>query len=140
MAEALPHVLLAFNAITVALLLSALTAIRSGRRDLHKRLMLGAVLVGVLFVAAYILQTSLVGHRRFPGDDWVRTFFLVLLATHTVLAVAVVPLVFRALYLGLKSRFSEHRRIVRFAFPIWLYVAVTGAVIYWMNNHLRPPT
>jgi putative membrane protein len=70
----------------------------------------------------------------------VRTFFLVLLATHTVLAVAVVPLVFRALYLGLKSRFSEHRRVVRFAFPIWLYVAVTGAVIYWMNNHLRPPT
>lgn len=129
----------ALNAAIAALLLAALAAIRAGRRDTHRRLMLSAVSLGVAFIGLYVLQTSLAGgHRRFPGDDWVRTLFLWVLATHTALAVAVVPLVARTLQLALGERFAEHRRLVRVTYPVWLYVALTGLFIYWMNNFVRP--
>jgi len=134
----LPHVNGALNAGITALLIAALVAIRRGRRETHRRLMLSAVSLGTLFIGLYVIQTSLSGHRRFPGDDWVRTFFLWVLSTHTVLAVAVVPLVARTLYLALGERFAEHRRIVRVTYPVWLYVALTGLFIYWMNNFVRP--
>jgi putative membrane protein len=129
----LPHAIGALNGVC------GLVAIRRGNRRMHPRLMVGAFAVGAVFLVLYVLQVSLLGHRRFPGDDGVRTFFLAVLATHTVLAVAVVPLVLRALYLGLKARFAEHRRLVRITYPVWLYVSATGAIIYWMNYHLRPP-
>lgn len=128
----------ALNAAIAALLLAALAAIRAGRRDLHRRLMLTAVSLGVGFIALYVVQTGLAGHRRFPGDDWVRTVFLWVLGSHTLLAIAVVPLVARTLQLALGERFAEHRRIVRITYPVWLYVALTGLFIYWMNNFVRP--
>jgi putative membrane protein len=136
--ELLPHVNGALNAAITGLLIAALVAIRRGRRETHRRLMLSAVSLGTLFIVLYVVQTSLVGHRRFPGDDWVRTLFLCILTTHTVLAVAVVPLVARTLQLALRERFAEHRRIVRVTYPVWLYVALTGLFIYWMNNFGRP--
>ena len=134
----LPHVNGALNVVEVALLVAALTAIRSGRRDLHRRLMLAAVGVGVAFLAGYGLQSLLLEHRRFPGDDWVRAAFLAILGSHELLAVVTVPLVWRALFLARRSRFDEHRRWVRVAWPVWAYVAVTGVLIYWMNNFVRP--
>jgi uncharacterized membrane protein YozB (DUF420 family) len=137
--QVLPHLNGALNGLITVLLVCAFVAIRRGRRDLHPKLMLSAVIAGALFLVFYVVQFSLVGHRRFPGDDAVRTIFLVILTTHTVLAVAAVPLVLRALSLGLRQRFAEHRRIVRISYPVWLYVSVTGVLIYWMNNHLRPP-
>ena len=139
LSEALPHLNGGLNGLITVLLVCAFVAIRRGRRDLHPKLMVSAVTAGALFLVLYVVQYSLVGHRRFPGEDAVRTIFLVILTTHTVLAVAAVPLVLRALYLGLRKRFAEHRRIVRITYPVWLYVSVTGVVIYWMNNHLRPP-
>ena len=69
-----------------------------------------------------------------------RTLFLVILTSHTILAVTLVPLVLRTVYLAFKERFAEHRRIARVTFPIWLYISATGVLIYWMNHHLRPPT
>jgi putative membrane protein len=137
--EMLPHVGGALNAAVFALLIAAFVAIRRGRRELHPKLMLSAFALGVGFLVLYVAQVALMGHRRFPGDDAVRTLFLAILGTHTVLAVASVPLVLRAVYLGARERFPEHRRIVRFTYPIWLYVSLTGVVIYWMNHHLRPP-
>jgi putative membrane protein len=139
MAELLPHWNAALNVGIAVLLVSAYAAIRRGRRDLHPRLMLGALGLGAAFLVSYVALVALVGHRRFPGDDWVRTLFLAILATHTALAVAVVPLALRTVYLAAQQRFAEHRRIARITLPLWLYVAVTGVVIYWMNNHLRPP-
>jgi putative membrane protein len=136
--ELLPHLNGALNAAITALLIAALVAIRRGRRETHRRLMLSAVSLGTLFIVLYVVQTSLSGHRRFPGDDWVRTLFLWVLSTHTVLAVAVVPLVARTVFLALRERFAEHRRIVRVSYPVWLYVALTGLFIYWMNNFVRP--
>ena len=114
-------------------------AIKQGLRERHKRLMVINLGVSAMFLVVYVTQQVLVGHQRFPGDDWVRTLFLWILTTHTILAVALVPLVLRTFYLGFKERFQEHRRIARWTFPIWLYISVTGVVIYWMNHHLRPP-
>ena len=136
--EALPHINAALNGTVAALLIAGFVAIRKGKRELHPKLMLSAFGVGLVFLAGYVLQVALTGHKRFPGDDWVRSAFLVVLLTHTILAVVIVPLVLRTLYLGLKKRLDEHKRIARITFALWLYVAVTGVVIYAMNNHLRP--
>jgi putative membrane protein len=139
MAAYLPHWNAALNLGIAVLLVSAFAAIRRGRRDLHPRLMVAALTLGALFLISYVVQVWLVGHTRFPGDDWVRTLFVAILTTHTLLAVTVVPLALRTVYLAARGRFPEHRRIARVSFPIWLYVSVTGVVIYCMNNHLRPP-
>lgn len=137
-AETLPRLLAGLNAVSATLLVTALVAIKQGLRERHKRLMVTNLGVSALFLVVYVTQQVLVGHRRFPGDDWVRTVFLWILTTHTILAVALVPLVLRTFYLGFKERFAEHRKIARWTFPIWLYISVTGVVIYWMNHHLRP--
>jgi putative membrane protein len=136
--EWIPHLIGTLNGATAVLIAVAGLAIRRGRRNLHKTLMLTSIGLGALFLILYVVHLSLVGHSRFPGNDWVRSVFLVILTSHTFLAVLVVPLILRSLYLATKARFVEHRRIARIALPIWLYVAVTGVALYWMNNHLRP--
>lgn len=134
----LPHVNMALNALVAFLLMAGWVAIRRGKRTLHPRLMMSAVLTGVLFLGTYVLQVWLTGHKRFPGDDWVRTAFLVMLLSHTILAVAVPPLVLRTVYLGIKGRLEEHKPLARVTFCVWLYVALTGVLVYWANNHFRP--
>ena len=138
LAEVLPSLLATLNGVSVVLLVTAVAAIRRGRRDRHRALMLANLGVSVLFIVVYVVEMSLVGITRFPGDDWVRSLFLVILTSHTILAVTLVPLVLRTVYLAFKERFSEHRRIARVTFPIWLYISATGVVIYWMSHHLRP--
>jgi putative membrane protein len=136
--QLLPHVCGALNGVIAGQLLAAFAAIRSGRRELHARIMMSAVVTGVLFLVLYTLQSALLEHRRFPGHDWVRTVFVGVLASHELLAVVVVPLVARTVYLARKGRLLEHRKLVRFTYPVWMYVALTGIFIYWMNNHVRP--
>ena len=139
LAEALPASLACLNAVSGTLLVTALAAIRRGNRERHRTLMIVNLGVSALFLVVYVTEISLFGNTRFPGDDWVRTLFLTILVSHTTLAVALVPLVLRTVYLAFKERFAEHRRIARITFPVWLYISVTGVVIYWMNHHLRPP-
>ncbi len=138
MIELLPHFNAACNAVITTLLLCGFVAIKRGERVSHARFMLSAVSVGVIFLIGYVVMTLAMGHQRFPGDDWVRKLFLAILTTHTLLAVTVVPLILRAVYLAINDRVAQHRRVVAFTFPIWIYVSVTGLVIYWMNNYLRP--
>jgi putative membrane protein len=140
LAEILPSLMATLNGVNVALLITAFAAIRRGHRSRHRALMLANLGVAVLFIAVYVTEISLVGNTRFPGDDWVRTLFLAILTSHTILAVTLVPLVLRTVYLAFKERFAEHRRIARVTFPIWLYISATGVLIYWMNHHLRPPS
>ena len=126
------------NALSAALLVTAFMAIRRGKRGRHRNLMIANLGVSILFLVCYVIQIATLGHKSFPGDDWVRAVFLAILISHTILAVCLVPLVLRTFFLAFRQRFSEHRRIARITFPIWLYVSVTGVVIYWMVNHLRP--
>jgi putative membrane protein len=126
------------NALSAALLVTAFVAIRRGRRERHRNLMVTNLGVSILFLVCYVTQIATLGHKSFPGHDWVRAVFLTILISHTILAVCLVPLALRTFFLAFRQRFSEHRRIARITFPVWLYVSVTGVVIYWMVNHLRP--
>lgn len=136
--DLLPSVNAALNATAFVLLLLGWRAIRRGDRVRHQRLMLAAVTASVVFLAGYLTRMALTGTHRFPGDGALRTFYLALLLTHTVLAALAAPLVLRTLFLALGARFSEHRRIARWTFPVWAYVSVTGVVVYAMLYHLAP--
>ncbi len=138
MLQAVSVAIPSLNALSAALLVTALIAIRRGQRERHRNLMVANLAASILFLVCYVIQIATVGHKSFPGDDWVRSVFLAILGTHTFLAVCLVPLALRTFFLAFRKRFAEHRRIARITYPIWLYVSVTGVVIYWMVNHLRP--
>ncbi|UCC26006.1 MAG: DUF420 domain-containing protein [Gemmatimonadales bacterium] len=106
--------------------------IRRGNREAHRKAMLGAVIASVLFLAFYLTRFALTGTHRFAGEGMARTVYLSVLFSHMILAIVVVPLVIRLLHLALKERFDEHRRLARWTFPIWMYVSVTGIVVYLM--------
>ena len=108
------------NALSAVLLVTALVAIRRGERDRHRNLMIVNLCVSIVFLVCYVTQIVTVGHKRFPGDDWVRAVFLTILSSHTFLAVCLVPLALRTFFLAFRQRFPEHRRIARITFPVWL--------------------
>jgi putative membrane protein len=136
--EALPPLNALLNAASGSLLLLGWRAIRRGDRERHRRLMIGAVGVSAVFLASYLTRVALTGTHRFPGDGWVRGLYLVVLVSHTLLAAAAAPMALRSLFLGVKGRFEAHRRIARITFPIWLYVSVTGVVVYVMLYQVAP--
>jgi uncharacterized membrane protein YozB (DUF420 family) len=127
------------NAVTAALLLVGFAMIRTKRVALHRLCMIGALVVSCLFLASYLYYHAHVGSRRFPGVGWIRTAYLAILLTHTVLAAAVVPLAVVTLSRALRRRFDRHRRIARWTLPIWLYVSVTGVVVYVMLYRVSWP-
>ena len=135
--DALPAVNAALNGLCAVLLLIGFALIRRRRVTAHRRTMKTAFAVSVVFLASYLTYHQHAGVHRYPGTGAARTVYLAILATHTVLAAAVVPLVLRTLYLGNGSRFVEHRRIARWTLPIWFYVSVTGVVVYFMLYHPR---
>ena len=128
----LPGVNALLNALAAVLLVVGYLFIRSGRRQAHKRCMLAAFGCSVLFLVSYLYYHWQVGSVRFQGQGIVRTFYLSLLLTHTVLAAAVPFLALITLVQGLRERFDRHVRIARWTLPIWLYVSVTGVAVYWM--------
>ena len=133
--DELPAVNAALNGLCAVLLAIGFGFIRRRKVVLHRRTMKTAFVVSVVFLVSYLTYHSHAGVHRYPGTGFLRTLYLAILATHTVLAAAVVPLVLRTLYLGNGSRFAEHRRIARWTLPIWFYVSVTGVVVYWMLYH-----
>jgi putative membrane protein len=134
----LPSCNAALNATSAVCLALAYGAIRCRRVHLHRNLMFAALTASTLFLVGYLTRMALTGTHRFPGGGMVKTCYLVLLFSHMVLAVVLLPLVLRALQLAMTGRFSAHRRIARWAWPIWMYVSVTGVVVYWMLYHLAP--
>jgi len=135
----LPAVNAALNATSAVLLLIAYRRIRRLEIESHRRWMLAAAAVSAVFLISYLTYHAQVGSVRFTGQGPVRAVYFTILISHTLLAIANVPLVLRTLYLGLKRRDDRHRRIARWTFPIWLYVSVTGVVVYVMLYHLYPP-
>ena len=125
-----------FNAIlngtAASLLVAGFFLIRSGRREAHRRAMTAAFACSVLFLVSYLVYHLEAGSVRFQGTGAVRTFYLTVLLTHTVLAAVVPFLAVTTLVLARKGRFEAHRRLARVTLPLWLYVSVTGVVIYLM--------
>jgi uncharacterized membrane protein YozB (DUF420 family) len=113
-------------------LLNGYRSIKRGDKETHKKSMLAAFSCSVLFLLSYLAYHFQVGSVKFSGQGPVRVLYLGILLTHTVLAAAVAPLAVATLSRGLGGRFEAHRRIARITFPIWIYVSVTGVVVYLM--------
>jgi putative membrane protein len=109
-----------------------------GRRDraLHRTYMMRAIAISTVFLVSYLIRVALTGAHRYPGEGWDKTLYLVILTSHTILAAIVAPLIIRTAYVAMKGRLDVHRRLVRFTAPIWLYVSVTGVVVYVMLYHV----
>ena len=110
--------------------------IRAGRKDEHRRAMLSAFGISALFLVSYLARVALSGTHPYPEDAPGRLFYLVMLASHVVLAASVPFLSVGAIVMAFKERWTAHRRLVRFALPIWLYVSVTGVGVYVMLYHV----
>lgn len=133
-----PAINAGLNATTFAFLIVGWRAIL--RRDIprHRAAMLSALVAAAIFLASYVVRFLTTGAHRYPGDGWDRTVYLVVLLSHTVLAVGVLPFILRLTYLALTDKFPQHRRIARWTLPVWIYVSVTGVTVYAMLYHLAP--
>jgi uncharacterized membrane protein YozB (DUF420 family) len=120
------------NGSSAIFLASGFVAIRLKQVALHRACMVSAFTASSVFLASYLIRFAISGAHRYPGAGWDKTLYLVILFSHMALAVAVVPLSLRALYLGWRGRYAAHRRVARWTWPIWMYVSVTGVVVYLM--------
>lgn len=132
---ALPTVNAVLNGASAALLTVGFVSIR--RRDVraHRACMLGAFAVSVLFLGCYVVYHYQAGSRPFGGQGWIRPVYFALLLSHIALAAAIVPLALTTIYRGLSAQLDRHVRLARWTLPIWLYVSVTGVVVYWLLYH-----
>ena len=126
----LPAVNASLNALSGVLLLVGYILIRSGRRDLHRRWMLAAFASSALFLVFYVIYHAQVGSVRFTRQGFVRPLYYTILVTHVTLAAVVLPMAIVTLSRGLNGRYTQHRKLARWTFPVWLYVSVTGVLVY----------
>jgi uncharacterized membrane protein YozB (DUF420 family) len=126
----LPAVNASLNAISGALLIAGYLMMRARRIEQHRRFMIAAFATSSLFLISYLVYHAQVGSVRFTRQGFVRPLYFTILVTHVTLAAAVLPLAILTLSRGLKGRYPQHRRIARWTFPIWLYVSVTGVLVY----------
>jgi uncharacterized membrane protein YozB (DUF420 family) len=136
----LPAVNAALNGTSAVLLASGYRFIRRRQITAHKRCMLAALVTSTLFLLSYLTYHYHVGSMPFRGQGWVRPLYFTILISHTILAAAIVPLAIVTLFRAWKADFTKHARIAKWTLPIWLYVSVTGVIIYCMLYQLFPPS
>jgi uncharacterized membrane protein YozB (DUF420 family) len=132
----LPTLNATLNATSGVLLLAGWLMIRRGRIDLHRRCMLAAFVTSSLFLVSYLVYHAQAGSRPFTGRGAIRAIYFAILISHVLLAAIIVPLALITLRRALRGDYVRHRRIARWTFPVWMYVSVTGVVIYLMLYHL----
>ena len=130
--EDLPTLNACLNGISAVLIASGLVCVKRGKVEAHKRFMIAALSSSTLFLASYLLYHYQVGSVKYPGEGTARTIYLLILLTHVVLAVVIVPLVIVTVQYALRQKLEKHKKWARVTWPIWLYVSVTGVVIYLM--------
>jgi uncharacterized membrane protein YozB (DUF420 family) len=128
----LPAVNATLNAFSALLLITGYVMIRQRRPIAHRNVMIAALISSTVFLTSYLIYHAHVGSKPFPGTGGARTFYFAILLTHTILAAAVPFLAAVTVWRAYRQRFAQHRRIARWTLPIWLYVSVTGVVVYWM--------
>ena len=134
----LPHLNAVLNTTSALLLLAGFRFIRLGRIQAHRNCQVTAVVTSTLFLISYLTYHYYHGATRFAGQGLVRPLYFTILITHTILAVVIVPLILVTLYRASRGDFIRHRRIARWTLPLWLYVSVTGVIVYLMLYHLYP--
>jgi len=130
----LPLINSILNAISTILLLIGFVQIRRGKRQLHQKIMWAAFFVSCLFLVNYLIFHYLVGSVPFKGTGWIRPVYFTILITHIILAAAIVPLILMTLSRAVQEKFELHRKIAKITWPLWMYVSVTGVVIYLFMN------
>jgi uncharacterized membrane protein YozB (DUF420 family) len=134
----LPHLNAILNATCALLLFSGYSFIRAGRVAAHRTCQMAAVIVSVIFLASYLTYHYQHGATRFAGEGLARPIYFTILISHTILAIVIVPLVGITLYRALKADFVRHRKIARLTLPLWLYVSITGVIVYLMLYQIYP--
>lgn len=134
----LPHLQAGLNALAAVVMTGGYLAMRAGRREWHRRAMLGAVGVSLVFLISYLVYHGAVGNVKFVGQGWVRSVYFTILISHVVLAAVLVPLVPLTLAHALRREPERHRGLARWTLPVWMYVSVTGVVVYWLAYHRYP--
>jgi uncharacterized membrane protein YozB (DUF420 family) len=134
----LPHFNACLNGTSAMLLIAGYLSIRSGNIAAHRMCQILALSVSILFLASYLTYHFNHGTTRFTGQGLVRTFYFTVLTSHTILAVVIVPLVIATFYRAFKGDFVRHRKIARITLPLWLYVSITGVIVYLMLYQIYP--
>ncbi|HMT08585.1 MAG TPA: DUF420 domain-containing protein [Pyrinomonadaceae bacterium] len=139
-----PHLNAALNSFSAILLIVGFWNIKNQRRETHRKAMLGAAIVSTIFLACYLTHHAIrtymfgLGPTKFTGEGIVRPIYFTILTSHTFLAALVTPFVILTLFRGLRGQFDKHKRLARLVFPVWLYVSLTGVVVYLMLYHFFP--
>lgn len=130
------HIFAAINAVInsaiAVLLIAALWAVKVKKYLLHKQMMMTALLLSVLFLVSYIAHHLLAGDTKFGGEGAIRTVYYVILITHIFLAAIILPFILYTAYRALTAEYATHKKLAKYTWPLWLYVAITGPVVYWM--------
>jgi uncharacterized membrane protein YozB (DUF420 family) len=126
------------NGSCAVLLVLGRIAIARREIDRHRKLMVAAFATSTVFLISYLIRFATTGSHKYPGDGLDKIFYLVVLFSHMVLAVVLVPLVLRALMFALRGQYDRHMRVVKWGWPIWMYVSVTGVIVYVMLYHYAP--
>jgi putative membrane protein len=128
----LPPIYAAINGFTAIILIAAVIAIKNGKRKLHENLMKTAIACSVLFLGMYVAYHMTSDSTRFGGEGTIKVVYFLILITHIILSIAIIPMVLVTYVRALAKRFDKHKKLARITFPIWLYVAVTGVIVYLM--------
>jgi putative membrane protein len=132
----MPHLNAIFNTASAVLLAVGYLHIRRRNREAHRAFMLGALCSSTLFLVSYLVYHAHAGSVRYQGQGWIRTVYFTILISHTLLAAVVLPMVIVTLARALKGSFSQHRRLARWTFPVWIYVSLTGVLVYLLLYQL----
>ena len=134
----LPHLNACLNGTSAVLLFAGYSFIRSGRVAAHRACQISALVVSSLFLASYLTYHYHHGATRFPGTGLARPIYFTILTSHTILAIVIVPLIAITFYRALQLDFVRHKKIARITLPLWLYVSITGVIVYLMLYHIYP--
>ena len=134
----LPALNAALNATSTCFLITGYVLIRKGHKTAHRNLMIAALVTSALFLTSYLVYHYQVGHTKFLKPEWARPYYLLLLFTHLVLAIAIVPMIIATVIFAAKQRWEKHKKLARWTWPAWLYVSATGVLIYFLLYHIWP--
>ncbi len=134
----LPHIYAPINGIVAILLISAIIAIKKGNISIHKTLIRISIILSIIFLVLYILYHGTTEETKFPAQGLIKYIYYFILSTHIMLSIFAIPLVLRAYYYASIKDFKRHKSIAKYAFPIWLYVATTGVIVYLIISPYYP--
>ena len=131
----LPSLNAILNTIAGVLLLLGYIAIKQGKKELHKKLMVSALVVSAAFLTSYLIYHYHVPSKKFPELGWIKTVYFLILFPHIILAAVMVPMILKTFWHAFREEWESHKKIAKITFPIWMYVSVTGVIVYFMLYH-----